>query len=446
MDVARALPTGVVTFLLTDIEGSTRLWESEPDAMRSALERHDGIVASCVRHQNGHVVKSKGEGDSVFAVFGRVRDAVAAALSIQSALGAEVWDTSTPIRVRMAIHTGQIELREGDYYGPTVIRCARLRTLAEGGQVLLSGVTAQLIQGQLPPDGSLKDLGTRPLKDLSAPERVWQLEHPQLQALATSTPQGKATTQVAPSRRAYKLTDHLNQSQDGRMWGPGVTHIATGPEDSHMAGWIRCYTSAWLAALLNAMDEGFRLPRLWEATVDRYPGSGDATVACREVTTTRQVPLPTVTAQHHARFAIFCAQAANAGGPHEREFNDWAAGWLAGQDSSGNSARSLADTLQSEAQRGVGMANPEALMLANAARSAMHAARVGWLFGRVREDETTRAVALAAESVHVARRMTEIDLPALAEQALLARPGAPVLPTRQAAPVASSRILRALPM
>jgi class 3 adenylate cyclase len=74
MDVARALPTGVVTFLLTDIEGSTRLWESEPDAMRSALERHDGIVASCVRHLNGHVIKSKGEGDSVFAVFGRVRD------------------------------------------------------------------------------------------------------------------------------------------------------------------------------------------------------------------------------------------------------------------------------------------------------------------------------------------------------------------------------------
>src|ERR1041385_4263009 len=144
MDVARALPTGVVTFLLTDIEGSTRLWESEPDAMRSALERHDGIVASCVRHLNGHVIKSKGEGDSVFAVFGRVRDAVAAALSIQSALGAEVWDTSTPLRVRMAIHTGQIELREGDYYGPTVIRCARLRALARGGQVLVSSETARL--------------------------------------------------------------------------------------------------------------------------------------------------------------------------------------------------------------------------------------------------------------------------------------------------------------
>src|SRR5579859_8166156 len=130
MDAARALPTGVVTFLLTDIEGSTRLWESEPFAMRTALERHDAVIANCVRLQYGHVVKSKGEGDSVFAVFTRVRDAVAAALSIQSALGAEHWDTSTPIRVRMAIHTGQIELREGDYYGPTVIRCARMRTLA----------------------------------------------------------------------------------------------------------------------------------------------------------------------------------------------------------------------------------------------------------------------------------------------------------------------------
>src|SRR5919201_2295820 len=167
------MPTGVVTFLLTDIEGSTRLWEREPDAMRQALARHDAIVSACVRRQQGHVVKSKGEGDSVFAVFQLARDAVTAALVIQCALGAERWPTSTPIRVRMAIHTGQIELRDGDYYGLTVNRCARPRALAKGGQVLLSGVTAKLTHAQLPAHAGLHDLGTHQLKDLSAPERVF---------------------------------------------------------------------------------------------------------------------------------------------------------------------------------------------------------------------------------------------------------------------------------
>src|SRR5690242_10706264 len=146
--------------------------------MRQALARHDAIVNACVRRQQGHVVKSKGEGDSVFAVFPHARDAVTAALVIQCALGVERWQTSTPIRVRMAIHTGQIELRDGDYYGPTVNRCARLRALAKGGQVLISSASARLSQGQLPPGASLKDLGSHMLKDLSTPERVWQLAHP----------------------------------------------------------------------------------------------------------------------------------------------------------------------------------------------------------------------------------------------------------------------------
>src|SRR5438445_8638947 len=182
VDSTRMLPTGVVSFLLTDIEGSTRLWEREPEAMRDALTRHDAIVNNVVRRLNGHVVKSKGEGDSVFAVFRHGRDALSAALVLQIALDAEAWVTSTPIRVRMAVHTGQIELRDGDYYGPTVNRCARLRALARGGQVLVSGVTAQLMQGRLPTGADLKDLGTHRLKDLSAPERVWQLTHPKLAA------------------------------------------------------------------------------------------------------------------------------------------------------------------------------------------------------------------------------------------------------------------------
>src|ERR1700731_99011 len=108
MESSRALPSGVVTFLMTDIEGSTRLWESDPEAMRQALSRHDAVVTACIRRRNGHVVKSKGEGDSVFAVFPHARDAVSAAMIAQCALAVERWATSTPLRVRMAIHTGQI--------------------------------------------------------------------------------------------------------------------------------------------------------------------------------------------------------------------------------------------------------------------------------------------------------------------------------------------------
>src|SRR6266852_8574237 len=150
MDSSRALPNGVVTFLMTDVEGSTRLWERDPEAMSLALQRHDTLVAACIQRYNGYVVKRRGEGDSIFAVFRHVRDAVSAALIAQCALAVERWATATPLRVRMAIHTGQIELREGDYYGPTVNRCARLRALANGGQVLLSGVAAQLTQRPQP--------------------------------------------------------------------------------------------------------------------------------------------------------------------------------------------------------------------------------------------------------------------------------------------------------
>jgi class 3 adenylate cyclase len=441
VDSPHALPTGVVTFLLTDIEGSTRLWEREPDAMREALVRHDALVLAYVRRLNGHVVKSKGEGDSVFAVFRHARDAVAAALVLQCALTAERWATSTPIRVRMAIHTGQIQLRDGDYYGPTVNRCARLRALAKGGQVLLSGVVAQLTRDQLPSGASLQDLGTQQLKDLSAPERVWQLTHPKLAADAIQV----VRTPIAATQRVYKLTDHLNRTPDGRQWGEQVKHTATGlsPEDND--GTIRCYGSPSVAALLNPLYERFHLPRLWEATVDPEPGPGEAVVDCHEVTTTRQAPLPNLTAQHHARFAVLCARAAYAGGAREAQFNAWADGWLAGHDSSGVDARALADELEAEAHRGVSLTHPEELMAANAARAAAQASKLSWLAGRARDQENTRAIELASEAVRTALRITRLDLLALAEQAS-PRPVSPVPPLRGSAwPVTRNRILRALP-
>jgi len=402
VDAPQTLPTGVITFLLTDIEGSTRLWEREPDAMRLALARHDAIVSACVRRQQGHVVKSKGEGDSVFAVFLRVRDALNAALIVQIALAMEKWPTSTPIRVRMAIHTGYVELREGDYYGPTVNRCARLRALAKGGQVLISGVTAQLVQNGLPSGATLCDLGTHRLKDLAAPERVWQLLHPQM--LAARLPEAAAHQEP---RRAYVLTDHLNVGADGFAWGAGVSH-------SNEDVGIRCYASPKLAALMNPLRERFRLPRVWEANIDREIEPGEGVVSREGVETVRQVSVSPMTAQDYARFAAMCAQAAFTCGELAEEFSQWVESWLAGMDNSGVAARALADRLESESSR----EDHEQLMAANAARAAMHAARTTWLAGRARDEEITRAAELAAEAVDMALRLANFDAAELAERAV----------------------------
>lgn len=172
--------TGTITFLLTDVQGSTRLWETEPDEMAVALPRHDAIFDEVVGRHGGWIVKSKGEGDSVFCIFDQPLPAVRAAVDLQLALAAERWPTSKPISVRMAMHTGEAELREGDWYGTTVNRCARLRATAHGGQVVLSGVVRDAVDELLPDDVSLRDLGVRRLKDLTEPERIYQVLHPEL--------------------------------------------------------------------------------------------------------------------------------------------------------------------------------------------------------------------------------------------------------------------------
>jgi predicted ATPase/class 3 adenylate cyclase len=174
------LPTGTVTFLFTDIEGSTRLWEQHPQAMEAALARHDALAAAIIEQYSGLLVKHRGEGDSLFAVFARALDAVVAASTLQQSLLAEPWPAETPLRVRMALHTGDAAVREGDYLGPTVNRCARLRAVAHGGQVVLSQATADLLRGQLPGETQLRDLGTHRLKDLQQPEHLYQLLHPGL--------------------------------------------------------------------------------------------------------------------------------------------------------------------------------------------------------------------------------------------------------------------------
>lgn len=135
----------MITFLLTDVEGSTRRWEDQPVAMAAALQDHDAIIDAVVTAHRGSVIKTKGEGDSTFSVFDDPADAIAAAVEIQEQL-----TTKSDLRVRMAIHTGAAETRGGDYYGPTVNRCARLRGAAHGGQIVVSNVVSQLTSGRLP--------------------------------------------------------------------------------------------------------------------------------------------------------------------------------------------------------------------------------------------------------------------------------------------------------
>ncbi len=172
-----SLPSGTVTFLFTDIEGSTKLWEQHPEAMRLALARHDALVAATMSACNGLIVKQGGQGDSAFGVFERATDAVAAALTLQQQFAVEEWPAETPLRVRVALHTGEAEARDGDYYGPAVNRCARLRDAAHGGQALVSRATEEVVRDRLPAGATLRDLGIHRLADLARPERVFQLVH-----------------------------------------------------------------------------------------------------------------------------------------------------------------------------------------------------------------------------------------------------------------------------
>jgi predicted ATPase/class 3 adenylate cyclase len=165
-------PSGTVTFLFTDVEGSTRLWEQHRQAMQPALATHDRLIGSAIEAHGGYVFSTAGDAFSV--AFARAGDAVTAAVDAQLSLAAEEWG-STEIRVRMGIHTGEAEERDGDYFGPPLNRGARLMAAAHGGQVLASAVTVRLISDRLPEGISFVDLGEHRLKDLDAPEQIFQV-------------------------------------------------------------------------------------------------------------------------------------------------------------------------------------------------------------------------------------------------------------------------------
>lgn len=173
------IPARTVTFLFTDIEDSTRLWEQHREAMQGALARHDRMLRQAIEAQRGVVFKTVG--DAFCAAFGTAADALAAALAAQRALAARDWG-DTPIRVRMALHTGVAEERDDDFFGPDVNRVARLLSTGRGGQVLLSGSAQQLLRNQLPAECEIRQLGRYQLKGLAQPERIYQIVGPGLLA------------------------------------------------------------------------------------------------------------------------------------------------------------------------------------------------------------------------------------------------------------------------
>ncbi len=174
------MPTGEVAFLFSDIEGSTVRWDRSPAAMQLAVRRHDALMHAVIVAHHGRVFKTIG--DAFCAVFWRIEDGIEAALEAQRALAAEDFIAVDGIRVRIALHVGSSDERDGDYFGPTLNRVARLLAIGHGGQVLLSAAATAAAGDRLPPAATIRDHGEHRLKDLTAPERVYQLVVPDLAA------------------------------------------------------------------------------------------------------------------------------------------------------------------------------------------------------------------------------------------------------------------------
>jgi predicted ATPase/class 3 adenylate cyclase len=251
----------ITTFLFTDIEGSTRLWEEQPERMREALARHDEIVRAAVASHGGRVVKMTGDG--VHAAFDDPLAGVESALAIQLALEDAPATAGIALRVRCGLHAGAHEMRDGDFYGTAVNRAARVMAAAHGGQVLLSAAVMALVAERLHPDIALRDLGKVRLRDLSAPEHVYQLVHAQLR---TDFP-ALRSLEATPNNLPQELTSFVGRERDvagvraiiGRsrlttitgMGGLGKTrlalHVAAEVQDGFPDG-------VWLVELADVAD------------------------------------------------------------------------------------------------------------------------------------------------------------------------------------------------
>ncbi len=222
------LPSGTVTFLFTDIEGSTQLWETQPEAMQDALARHDSILRQAIESNNGYVIK--GTGDGFHGVFERAIDAVHTTLAAQRVLKDPICGLQ--LKVRMGLHTGEAEIRAGDYHGQALNRAARIMSVGSGGQILLSALTAELAREHLPGDASLLGVGEHRLRDLVRPEQLFQLvasdlpkEFPALKslnALPNNLP-SQLTSFIGREREMQEAKKLLSFARLLTLIGPGGT-------------------------------------------------------------------------------------------------------------------------------------------------------------------------------------------------------------------------------
>ncbi|HEY5898212.1 MAG TPA: adenylate/guanylate cyclase domain-containing protein, partial [Burkholderiales bacterium] len=199
---------GVRTYLFTDIEGSTRMWEESPERMRPALARHDAIARSAVEQHRGVVVKKTGDG--LHAVFDDPRDALSATLELQLAIADPQATAGVPLQIRCGLHAGADEPRDGDFYGTAVNRAARIMSTAHGGQVLVSHAVASMVGEQLPAQAALRELGAVRLRDLSSPERIYQLVHPKLREQFPALRSLEAT----PNNLPQQLTSFIGRENE----------------------------------------------------------------------------------------------------------------------------------------------------------------------------------------------------------------------------------------
>ncbi len=200
--------SGVITFLFTDIEGSSLLWEQEPERMPQALALHDARVRATIADNRGRVVKMLGDG--VHAVFDDPRDAVDAAIELLQAIADPAATNGIAFRVRCGLHAGIEENRDNDFFGRAVNRAARIMAVAHGGQILVSQTIATLVGGRLPAEVTLRDLGLVRLRDLASPERVWQVLHPRLRPEFPVL----RSLQATPNNLPQQLTSFIGRERE----------------------------------------------------------------------------------------------------------------------------------------------------------------------------------------------------------------------------------------
>ncbi|MDX2380277.1 MAG: AAA family ATPase [Acidimicrobiia bacterium] len=246
---ARPLPSGVLTFLFTDVVDSTALWERAPGLMDATLSRHDLLIERAVVAHGGFLLKHRGEGDSTFCVFAQASDAIAAAIRAQRDIAAETWDPATPIHVRMGLHSGESIIRGRDYYGQTINRAARVRAVAGGGQVLLSSRAAELVDGDLPDDTEVRFLRQEVLRGIDKVEAIHEL---------VDLTRSRAEEDEATGSEQPPLQPEIDA---------GVSRFFGERDDA-------------LAAIASARTraENDRIPQL--VFVDGVPGIGKTNIAC----------------------------------------------------------------------------------------------------------------------------------------------------------------------